>query len=82
VESHIKIPFNPKSYKEIFITLRIGFWALQVHGELEEAHARIAVLEAQLKGRNPSEAQVTAITVSPPRKRFHYGAPGSITRLL
>jgi hypothetical protein len=27
----------------------------RVHGELEEAHARIATLEAQLEGRNPSK---------------------------
>jgi hypothetical protein len=28
----------------------------RLHGELEEAHARIAALEAQLEGRNPPEA--------------------------
>jgi hypothetical protein len=28
-EPYFKIPFNPKSYKEIFINLRIGFWVLQ-----------------------------------------------------
>jgi hypothetical protein len=28
-ESYIKIPFNPKSYQEIFINIRIGFWVLQ-----------------------------------------------------
>jgi hypothetical protein len=28
-ESYIKLPFNPKSYKEIFINLRIGFWVLK-----------------------------------------------------
>jgi hypothetical protein len=54
----------------------------RVHEELEDAHARIAALEAQLEGRNPPEAQVPAIAVSPPRKRIRYGAPGSITRLL
>jgi hypothetical protein len=54
----------------------------RVHGELEEAHAKIEALEAQLEGRNPLEAQVPAIVVSPPRKRIRYGAPGSITRLL
>jgi precorrin-6B methylase 1 len=54
----------------------------RVHGELEEAHARIATLEAQLKGRNPPEAQVPAMAVFSPRKRIHYGKPGSITRLL
>jgi hypothetical protein len=47
----------------------------RVHGELEEAHARIATLEAQLEGRNPSEAQVSVIAVSPPRKRIRYGEP-------
>jgi hypothetical protein len=54
----------------------------RAHGELEEGHARIAALETQLEGRNPPEAQVPAIAVSPPRKRIHYGEPGSITRLL
>jgi hypothetical protein len=54
----------------------------RVHEEHEDTHARIAALEAQLEGRNPPEAQVPAIAVSPPRKRIHYGAPGSITRLL
>jgi hypothetical protein len=29
-EPYFKIPFNPKSYKEIFINLRIGFWVLQI----------------------------------------------------
>jgi hypothetical protein len=28
----------------------------RVHGELEEAHARIAALKAQLEGRNPPKA--------------------------
>jgi hypothetical protein len=37
-----------------------------VHEELEDAHARIAALEAQLEGRNPHEAQVPALVVSPP----------------
>jgi hypothetical protein len=54
----------------------------RVHLELEDAHARIAALEAQLKGRDPPEAQVPAMALSPPRKRIHYGEPGSITRLL
>jgi hypothetical protein len=54
----------------------------RVHGEHEEAHARIAALEAQLQGRNPPKAQVPNIVVSPPRKRIRYGQPGSITRLL
>jgi hypothetical protein len=54
----------------------------RVHGELEEAHARIVALEAQLEGRNPPEAQVPAIVVSPPHKRIRYREPGSISRLL
>jgi hypothetical protein len=54
----------------------------RVHEELEDAHARIAALEAQLVGRDPSKAQVPAIAVSPPHKRIHYGALASITRLL
>jgi hypothetical protein len=55
---------------------------LRVHEEFKDAHARITLIEAQLEGRNPPEAQVPAIAVSPPRKRIHYGAPGSITMLL
>jgi hypothetical protein len=53
----------------------------RVHEELEDAHARIASLEAQLEGRNPPEAQVLAIAVSPPGKRIRYVALGSIIRL-
>ena len=55
---------------------------LRVHKELKDGHARIAALEAQLVGRDPSKAQVPAIAVSPPRKRIRYAALGSITRLL
>jgi hypothetical protein len=54
----------------------------RIHEELEDAHARIAALKAQLEGRIQLEAQVPAIAVSPPRKRICYGALGSITRLL
>jgi hypothetical protein len=54
----------------------------RVHEELEDAHARIAAIKAQLEGRNPLEAQVHDIVVPLPRKRIRYGAPGSITRLL
>jgi hypothetical protein len=54
----------------------------RVHLELEDAHARIAALEAQLVGRNPPEVQVPAMAFSPPHKRIRYGEPGSITRLL
>jgi hypothetical protein len=54
----------------------------RVHLELEDAHARIVALEAQLDGRNPPEVQVPAMALSPPRKRIRYGEPGSITRLL
>jgi hypothetical protein len=54
----------------------------KVHEDLEDAHARIVALEAQLEGRNPPEAQVPTIDVSPSRKRIHYEALGSITRLL
>jgi hypothetical protein len=54
----------------------------RVHLELEDAHARIATLEAQLDGRNPPEVQVPTMMLSPPRKRIRYGEPGSITRLL
>jgi hypothetical protein len=54
----------------------------RVHLELEDAHARIVALKAQLQGRDPPEAQVPAMALSPPRKRIHYGGPGSSTRLL
>jgi hypothetical protein len=52
------------------------------HLDLEDAHARIAALEAQLEGRDPPEAQVPAMALSPPRKRIRYGEPGSNTSLL
>jgi hypothetical protein len=54
----------------------------RVHLELEDAHARIAALEAQLQGRDPPEAQVPTMPLSPPHKRIRYGEPGSITRLI
>jgi hypothetical protein len=54
----------------------------RVHLELENAHARIAALEAQLQGLDPPEAQVLAVALSPPLKRLRYGEPGSVTRLL
>jgi hypothetical protein len=54
----------------------------RVHLELEDVHARIAALEALLQGRDPLEAQVPAMVLSPPRKRIRYREPGSITRLL
>jgi hypothetical protein len=54
----------------------------RVHLELEDAHARITTLEAQLDGRNPPEVQVLAMALSPPLKRIRYGEPGFITRLL
>jgi hypothetical protein len=54
----------------------------RVHLELENAHTRIAALEAQLQGLDPPEAQVPAVALSPPHKRLRYGEPGSVTRLL
>jgi hypothetical protein len=54
----------------------------RVHLELEDVHARIAALEAQLQGRDPPVSQVPAMVLSPPRKRIRYGEPGSITKLL
>jgi hypothetical protein len=54
----------------------------RVHLELEDAHARIVALEAQLPGWDPPEAQVPAMALSPPCKRIRYREPGSITRLL
>jgi hypothetical protein len=54
----------------------------RVHLELEDAHARIAALEALLQGWDPPKAQVPAMALSTPRKRLRYGEPGSITRLL
>jgi hypothetical protein len=50
----------------------------RIHLELEDAHARIAALEAQLDGRNPPKVQVLAMALSPLRKRIRYGEPGSI----
>jgi hypothetical protein len=47
----------------------------RVHLELEDAHARITALEAQLDGRNPPEVQVPAMALSPPRKMIRYGEP-------
>jgi hypothetical protein len=40
----------------------------RVHLELEDAHARIAAVEAQLDGRNPPEVQVPAMALSPPER--------------
>jgi hypothetical protein len=54
----------------------------RVHLELENAHARIAALEAQLQGLDPPKAQVPAMALSPPRKRLRYGEPKFVTRLL
>jgi hypothetical protein len=54
----------------------------RVHLELEDAHARIAALEARLEGRDPREAQILAMALSLPRKRIRYREPGSITRML
>ena len=54
----------------------------RVHLELDNAHARIAALEAQLQGLDMPEAQVPAMALSPPRKRLRYGEPRSVTRLL
>jgi hypothetical protein len=54
----------------------------RVHLELEDAHARIVALEAQLQGRDTPEAQVPTMALSPPRKRIRYGEPVSITRLI
>jgi hypothetical protein len=42
----------------------------RIHEELEDAHASIAALEAQLEGRNPLEVQVPAIAMSPPTRVF------------
>jgi hypothetical protein len=53
----------------------------RVHLELEDAHARIAALEAQLQIRDPLKPR-SPMALSPPRKRLRYGEPGSITRLL
>jgi hypothetical protein len=54
----------------------------RVHLELEDAHATIVALEAQLEGTDPPEVKVTDMTLSPPCKRIRYGELGSITRLL
>jgi hypothetical protein len=42
----------------------------RIHEELEDAHARIATLDAQLEGRYPPEAQVHDIVVSCPTRGF------------
>jgi hypothetical protein len=47
----------------------------RIHEELEDAHARIATMEAQFEGRNPLEAEVPVIAMSLPRKRTRCGAP-------
>jgi hypothetical protein len=47
----------------------------RVHLELEDAHARITAMEAQLDGRNPPEVQVPALALSPPHKRISYREP-------
>jgi hypothetical protein len=54
----------------------------RVHLELEDAHVKITVLDAQLEERNPPEVQVPAMALSPLHKRIRYGEPGSITKLL
>jgi BMFP domain-containing protein YqiC len=41
---------------------------LKMHEKLEEAHARIAELEAQLEGMEPPEVEVPISALSPPRK--------------
>jgi hypothetical protein len=47
----------------------------RVHLELEDAHARIAYLEALLQGRDLPEAQVPAMALSPPARGFAMGSP-------
>lgn len=56
----------------------------RTHEELQDVHARIAQLEAQLAGQEPPEeaAEPYYPTVSPPRKRLRYGTSGSVTGLL
>jgi hypothetical protein len=52
------------------------------HRELQNAHARIAELEAQFAGQQPhEEAEASCLSRSPPRKRLRYGTPGATTRL-
>jgi BMFP domain-containing protein YqiC len=41
---------------------------LKKHEKLEESHARIAELEAQLEGMEPPEVEVPISNLSPPRK--------------
>ena len=54
----------------------------RTHEELQNAHARIAQLEAQLAGQQPpEEAAPYCSTASPPRKRLRYGTPEATTRL-
>ncbi|CAO2146145.1 unnamed protein product [Urochloa humidicola] len=51
---------------------------------LQDAHARIAQLEAQLAGQAPPEntIEISCPAESPPRKRLRYGESGSVTGLL
>jgi hypothetical protein len=54
----------------------------RTHEELQNAHARIAQLEAQLAGQQPpEEAEASCPSRSPPCKRLCYGAPEATTRL-
>jgi hypothetical protein len=52
------------------------------HEELQNAHTRIAQLQAQLAGQQPPEkAMPYSSTTSPPHKRIHYNAVEATTRL-
>lgn len=42
------------------------------HEKLEDTHAKIDEMEAQLEGREPLEVEVPLTTVSPPHKRLCY----------
>ncbi|CAN6195140.1 unnamed protein product [Urochloa humidicola] len=51
---------------------------------LQDAHAKIAQLEAQLNGQAPpvNTTEISCPAESPPRKRLRYGESGSVTGLL
>jgi hypothetical protein len=56
----------------------------QTHGELKDAYARIAQLEAERDGREPpvQPDETPFPAESPPHKRLRYGSSSTTTGLL
>jgi hypothetical protein len=84
-DSYIKIPFNPKPYKEIFINLRIGFWVLQPRGSNRPTPGAAVVHAARQhtptqSSRAPSRAAPGALSAAmellghPPSSKASPGA--------